>query len=147
VQKFDNNGKFLMKWGRAGQGDGEFSHATGVAVDARGNIFVADYENKRVQKFNSLGESIVKWNMGSDSKIIGTPEAIFVDEQGQVYVTDYQFGRVEVFTNDGELLQTWGRKSLADALFKRPTGIALDHDGRVYVVNQSGDSVQVFNLP
>jgi len=36
---------------------------------------------------------------------------------------------------------------LADALFKRPTGIALDNDGRVYVVNQSRDSVQIFNLP
>ncbi len=81
VQKFDNNGLFLTRWGGAGKGDGEFSHATGIAVDAQGNVFVADYENKRVQKFNSAGEFITQWTMGGDVKITGTPEAIFVDER------------------------------------------------------------------
>jgi DNA-binding beta-propeller fold protein YncE len=116
-------------------------------VDTQGNVFVADYENKRVQKFDSMGKFLTQWTMGSDVKIIGTPEGIFVDKQGQIYVTDYQLGRVEVFTNDGVFLQSWGKKSFADSLFKRPTGIAIDRANRVYVVNQSGNNIQVFHMP
>ena len=35
VQKFDSNGKFLTKWGKAGSGDGEFGLALAIAIDAR----------------------------------------------------------------------------------------------------------------
>ena len=82
VQKFDNNGKFLMKWGGQGKDDGQFNHATGIAVDAQGDVFVADYNNQRVQKFNPQGEFISAWTMASDLNSTGTPEGIAVDDRG-----------------------------------------------------------------
>jgi DNA-binding beta-propeller fold protein YncE len=147
VQKFDNNGNFLMKFGGAGTGDGQFSHATGIAVDTSGNIFVADYENKRVQKFDNAGNFLVTWKIGGDIETEGIPEAIAVDAQGNVYVSDYQLGRMQVFDNEGNFLWAWGEKSFTKSLFKRPTGIAFDGSGLIYIVNQSGNSVQGFNLP
>jgi len=41
---------FLAEWGSPGTGDGQFNQAIGVAVDASGNIFGSDFNN-RVQKF------------------------------------------------------------------------------------------------
>ena len=136
-----------MKWGGLGTGDGQFSHATGIAVDGQGNVFVSDYENQRVQKFNAQGEFMLAWRMGEDVGVTGIPEGIAVDAQGRVYVTDYLLGRLQVFSNDGEFLWAWGVKSITKSLFKQPVGIALDSNTHVYVVNQAGNNVQVFNLP
>jgi len=136
-----------MKFGGDGVSKGQFKHATGIAVDANGNIFVADYEAKRIQKFDAGGNVLAAWFMGTDIKVKGTPEAIAVDANGNVYVTDYDLGRMQVFDNNGEFLWAWGDGSLTNAPFKRPVGIAFDTSGRIYVTNQSGGNVLVFNLP
>jgi DNA-binding beta-propeller fold protein YncE len=50
VQKFTSTGGFVTAWGGSGSGPGQFDGPEGVAVDASGNVFVADGEH-RVQKF------------------------------------------------------------------------------------------------
>jgi DNA-binding beta-propeller fold protein YncE len=55
VQKFNNNGAFILKWGSGGSGNGQFSFPLGVAVDFADNVYVADTSNDRIQKFNSSG--------------------------------------------------------------------------------------------
>ena len=42
---------FLLKWGSFGTGAGQFNHPAGVAADVRGNVYVADSHNHRIQKF------------------------------------------------------------------------------------------------
>ncbi|MGB4478130.1 MAG: hypothetical protein WBI30_04450, partial [Candidatus Methanoculleus thermohydrogenotrophicum] len=51
IQKFDSSGNFLTTLGSYGKGDGEFRNPSGVAVDAAGNVYVADRGNGRIQKF------------------------------------------------------------------------------------------------
>ena len=136
-----------MKFGDQGRGDGQFSHATGIAVDGQGHIFVADYNNQRVQKFDGQGAFITAWTMASDLNSTGTPEGIAVDAQGRVYITDYQFGRVEVFNNDGEQLLVFGSHGLEDGQFRKPTGIAIDAQANAYIVSQTNNTVQVFAMP
>jgi hypothetical protein len=46
-----NNPQFIQKFGSNGTGDGQFSHPYGVAIDANGNIVVADTVNHRIQVF------------------------------------------------------------------------------------------------
>ncbi len=52
---------FLAKWGSEGSGDGQFRSPWGIAVDASGNVYVADFGNDRVQKFGPDGAFITKW--------------------------------------------------------------------------------------
>jgi len=136
-----------MKWGGGGNGEGQFNHATGIAVDLNGNIFVADYENKRVQKFDSNGNFIITWKMGEDMNLKGIPEGIAVDAEGTVYITDYSLGRMQVFDNDGSFLWALSGEKILDMPFKRPTGIALDAGRRLFVVNQAANNVAVYQLP
>jgi hypothetical protein len=51
IQKFDDTGMFLTKWGVFGMSDGQFHTPRGMAVDGSGNVYVADTNNHRIQKF------------------------------------------------------------------------------------------------
>src|SRR3546814_13744877 len=54
-------GSFITTWGTYGNGEGQFDGAFGVAVDASGNVYVADTYNNRIQKFDSSGAFIIEW--------------------------------------------------------------------------------------
>ena len=43
--------QLVLAWGTTGEGDGEFKWPLGIDIDSQGNVYVADYENSRVQKF------------------------------------------------------------------------------------------------
>ncbi|KAM3616911.1 uncharacterized protein V6R79_025937 [Siganus canaliculatus] len=49
VKVYNADGEFLFKFGSHGEGNGQFNAPTGVAVDANGNIIVADWGNSRIQ--------------------------------------------------------------------------------------------------
>src|SRR5688572_6346899 len=52
---------YLGQWGTLGTGDGQFLAPADVAVDAQGHIYVGDFHNHRVQKFDSHGNFLTKW--------------------------------------------------------------------------------------
>ncbi len=80
IQKFDADGRFLMKWGSEGGGEGEFSHPTSLATDAGGYVYVADSGNHRVQKFDANGVFIQAWGeKGDDDGKLNTPQRVEVD--------------------------------------------------------------------
>ncbi len=49
LQVYNADGEFLFKFGSHGEGNGQFTAPTGVAVDGNGNIIVADWGNSRIQ--------------------------------------------------------------------------------------------------
>jgi tripartite motif-containing protein 71 len=62
IQKFTNNGTFIRKWGGDGTGNGQFDQPGDVAIDSKGNVFVADTQNDRIQKFTNTGKYIRQWS-------------------------------------------------------------------------------------
>src|SRR5579871_7049011 len=55
VAKVDKNGNWLKSWGDRGKGPGQFSTPHSIASDAKGNIYVADRGNRRIQVFDGEG--------------------------------------------------------------------------------------------
>ena len=81
----------------------------GVALDRPGNIYVADTENNRIQKFTADGFLITTWGtQGSGNSQFKNPSGVAVDAAGNIYVTDTDNYRVQKFNTNGEYLTQWG---------------------------------------
>ena len=53
--------EFVTAWGTGGSDDGEFNLPLGIAADGGGSVFVTEYNNHRVQKFDANGTFLAKW--------------------------------------------------------------------------------------
>lgn len=139
--------EFVLLWGGVrGDGDGEFDFPRRLAVDNNGNVFVADRNNGRIQKFDNNGNFITKW--GSPGSGIGQfnfPFGIDVDEFGNVYVVERNNYRVQKFDNDGNFIVTWGTQGNGNGQFDYATGLAVDNNGHVFVADSFNDRMQKFS--
>ncbi|MFH1961832.1 MAG: right-handed parallel beta-helix repeat-containing protein [bacterium] len=133
------------KWGSNGSGDGQFSGPHGVAVDTSGNVFVADSNNNRIQKFDSDGTFITKWgSSGSGDGQFSYPCGVAVDTSGNVFVADYSNNRIQKFTPDGKFITKWGSNGSGAGQFSYPRTIAVDTSGNVFVADCGNNRIQKF---
>ena len=146
IQKFDGDGAFLTTWGMEGSEDGQFNRPDGVAVDAVGNVYVADEGNSRIQKFNRSGAHLLTWGVqGSENGQFNFPVDVAADADGGIYVVDRNNHRIQKFDSSGNFLTTWGTRGSEEGQFRWPWGVATDAAGHVYVVDTNNHRVQVFD--
>ena len=137
---------FVLSWGTYGTGDGEFYNPHGIAVDSSDNVFVTDYRNNRIQKFDSSGTFLAKWgSLGTGDGEFYKPLGIAVDSSGNVYVADRSNQRIQKFDSDGNFQNKWGSHGTGDGQFRRPSGIAVDSSGNVYVADTENYRIQKFD--
>lgn len=99
VQKFDPQGRFLLKFGKHGTKDGELDWPRGIALDKQGNVYVAEANNCRIQKFDPLGRFLLRiGGKGSAHREFRAPFGITVDTEGSIYVADTLNHRVQKLT-------------------------------------------------
>lgn len=147
VLKFDAKGNFLLKWGVAGHGDGQFSDPAGIAVDGAGNVYVVDSRNNRVEKFDAKGRYLLQFgSYGTGDGQFNCPSGISLDSRGNVYVVDTRNNRVQYFDSNGTFRGKWGSSGSDEGMFDNPCGITVDAKGMVYVTDANNDRVQKFDL-
>ncbi len=132
VQKFDANGKFLMKFGEYGYQDGQIQKPTGVTVDSEGSVWVID-GTSRIQKFNSSGKFILKVNWTGWAGTSFTATAIDIDPQDNLWVADDNYNCIHKFDTDGKLLISVGREN-GNGIFIDPIDIITDQEGNVWIL-------------
>ena len=82
ILKFDRNGKFIKQWGSSGTGPGEFGMPHCLAMDSKGNLYVGDRDNNRIQIFTQDGKLLGQLTQ------FGRPSGIVIDKNDVMYVTD-----------------------------------------------------------
>ena len=150
--------------GIAGGGAGQLNEPNGVALDAKGDVWVADYENSRMEEFSSAGAFIETIGFGvsnGESKFeictsgcrsgvkgsgngqFNGPVSVAVSG-GILYVGDENNSRVQVFNEQGEYLKQFGSEGTANGQFRLAGGTGVDSLGNVYVTDLLNDRVEEF---
>jgi uncharacterized repeat protein (TIGR01451 family) len=137
---------FVLKWGTSGTGDGQFNYPLGTAVDSSGAVYVADYNNSRIQKFDSSGNYVTQWgSFGNGNGQFENPAGVAVDSTGAVYVADKDNNRIQKFSSSGVYLTQWGTVGIGNSQFYNPWGIAVDSTGAVYVADTGNNRIEKFD--
>jgi trimeric autotransporter adhesin len=161
VREVDKNGVIttVAGTGKIGVDAGTFSgdggpalrahlwEPSGLAFDARGNLFVADRDNNRIRKIGrdgiiatvaGTGKAGFSGDGGPATKAkLNLPENVAVDKGGNIYVSDSGNHRVRRIGADGVITTVWG-----GPLHKlsNPGGLAFDKPGSLYI-SDAGDNV------
>ena len=171
IQKFTKDGKFLANWGSEGRGDGEFNMPWGIDIDTKGDVYVADWRNDRIQKLTGDGQFLMEFgSSGTGDGEFNRPTGVAVDKHGVIYVTDWMNDRLQVFDANGSFItkltgdatvSKWGKAKLdanpemweereralglgREKLFWGPTGVEVDDEGRIFVVESGRMRIQVY---
>jgi sugar lactone lactonase YvrE len=136
-----------------------FNEPVGVTVDSASTIYVADAGNHIIRKVTAAGSvTTLAGTAGAAGSADGTgaaarfnrPSAVAVDGAGNVYIADTDNHAIRQITAAGvvtTLAGTAGTAGSADgpgaaARFNRPTGVAVDSAGNVYVVDSENATIR-----
>lgn len=147
VKVFDDEGRLVQLIGRRGEGDGEFNFPTHLAF-ARGELYVTDTLNSRVQVFGAGGE-VLDRKFGARGLFVGNlvrPKGVAVDNEGHVYVVESYYDHLLVFDRQGEYLLPIGGTGQETGRFFLPAGVWVDSRNRVYVADMFNGRVMVFQF-
>jgi len=128
VLKFDKNGKFIKSWGGKGSGPGQFQVAHGIAIDAKGLVWVADRENQRIQLFDQDGKFV------REVKYKGLPCSLDIGRQ-YMYMVNGFAGQVLRLDLNGKVLAAMGKPGKGPGEFGEAHMIAVSQKGEIYVAD------------
>ena len=128
VLKFDKTGKFLKSWGGKGSGPGQFQVAHGIALDAKGLLWVADRENQRIQVFDQDGTFV------REITYKGLPCSLDIGRQ-YIYMVNGFAGQLLRLDLNGKVLAAIGKPGKGPGEFGEAHMIAVSQKDEIYVAD------------
>lgn len=130
VLRFDRAGKFLTSWGGKGTAPGQFDQPHSILVH-KGQVLVADRENRRVQLFDMEGRYLSSW------KFAGLPCGLLLGPDQQLYLATGFSGQILRLNADGTPAAMMGQPGPGPALgeFGEAHYMAIAPNTDIYVAD------------
>jgi uncharacterized protein (TIGR03663 family) len=167
IEKFDKDGKFLLKWGDGKDTTGDptinqqstnvFYGPRQLAFDkTHKELYVADTGNKRIMVFDPQGNYLRQFgSKGSGPGLFDEPVGVALSQDGsKVYVSDLRNKRVEVLDRNGkylsEIKMNWNdQQPLAEPYLKTDAQdnlyVSDPTNGKVYRFDANGNQTKVYD--
>ncbi len=153
IAKVDKDGKWLKSWGEPGSKPGQFDTPHSIAVDAEGNVYVADRGNRRIQVFDGEGKFLRQITIDvpfdhnarpaigdkrenpNPTRSPGSPWAICITPPPNqvMYSSDAYPGRIYKLSLDGKVLGVFGKSGKQLGEFGWIHEIACPSENELYV--------------
>jgi uncharacterized protein (TIGR03437 family) len=132
----------------------ELDHPIGLALDAAGDLYIADTNNDRIRIVNAVTGNITSLSTGS--YILNSPKGVAVDAAGNVYIADTNNSRIlKVAPSNSITITTtfagldngaWGYSGdggpAASAQLNYPYGVALDAAGNLFIADTNNQRIR-----
>lgn len=121
-----------------------FDGPSDAAVDAHGDILIADQHHRRIATLSPSGALLTSWTTaGSDPATFDTLYGIALDRAGNVYVTDAANHLVDKLDSTGKPIARWSTERAEAGSF--PTLLAVADNGDVFVSDHTAEAVLHFS--
>ena len=155
---------YSLKFGALGEGAGQLKKPAGAAIDASGNVWIADHTNSRLAEFTASGAFVqaVGWGVsngenklqvctsscraglaGAGNGELSSPDGLAISGE-DIYVADAGNNRVQELGVKGEFVRSFGSSGSEPGKLKNPFALALDAFGNVWVADRGNNRVSEF---
>lgn len=143
IQILNFHGERLIVYGNKGEGKGEFLYPNDITWDSKGNFYVADTKNKRIQVFDSQFKYIREFHINYKSTF-PKPTKIEVDN-GDIYLitmdNNLEDGTIIKVNSEGKLLKKFESLYIKSS----PTDITLEKEGKILTADGQRSGLELFD--
>ena len=136
---YDYSDNFVKELGGQGSEDGQFDDPQGVAFDSHGQLYIADFNNHRIQKFDVNFNYTHQFSKAAGNEKFG-PVAVTVHNK-RLYVADSNNKCISVFLPNGYFCFAFGSEEL-----RQPIDVVVDANNQLLVADSVNKCVSVFRL-
>ena len=161
ITPVEGNGYYAYSGDGGPATSAELGYPSSVAVDASGNLFIADSGNQRIREVGTNGIiTTVAGNGGSGysgdggpatSAQLWWPACIAVDASGNLFIADANNNRIRKVGTNGIITTvagngTWGHSGdggvAANAQLNNPSGVAVDALGNLFIADSANNRIR-----
>ena len=133
--------RFLKTIGSSGSGEGELSRPSSVAIDSRGDVYVGDWGNERVQVFDDQGT--FKYTLRGEATLSQWAIEFFESNPDEMEQREISELLPEI---PDHLNSPHHVSSQTESFFWGPVSVVIDQNDLLYVVESNRHRIQVYEI-
>ena len=142
---FDEQLQYSRVIGGRGNGNGKFQNITGITLDNKGYLYVADHSLHCIQKFTLNGQFVSQFgSYGTNEGQFNGPHGLVLSQSEYLFVCDDNNHRIQVFSNEA-FHCSFGQYGKDSGCFNAPRDLTLNNnEDQLFITECINHRVQVF---